>query len=194
MSFGRIFSLNGCFWNMAAVEVDLTGQVNAETASGVSVGGTGGQGDCVRGAMVAGRGHSIIALPSTVRDGAVNRIVSVLKNVPGNYASQRCRYSGNRIRRCRTARPAYRRADSANDRNQPSEFPRVIATRSTSICESDLSRSAKVEFYFALYGGLSRVFVSCALASRDKSTSLAHRRMQLTESSGLTNRREQLTG
>jgi acyl-CoA hydrolase len=49
-SFGRIFSLNGCFWNVAAVEVDLTGQVNAETASGVSVGGTGGQGDFVRGA------------------------------------------------------------------------------------------------------------------------------------------------
>jgi acyl-CoA hydrolase len=82
MSFGRIFSLNGCYWNVAAVEVDLTGQVNAETASGVSFGGTGGQGDFVRGAMVAGRGHSIIALPSTVRDGAVNRIVSVLKNVP----------------------------------------------------------------------------------------------------------------
>jgi acyl-CoA hydrolase len=66
----------------SAVEVDLTGQVNAEIASGVYVGGTGGQGDFVRGAMMAARGHSIIALPSTARDGAVSRIVPVLQDVP----------------------------------------------------------------------------------------------------------------
>jgi acyl-CoA hydrolase len=66
----------------SAVEVDLTGQVNAEIASGVYVGGTGGQGDFVRGAMMAARGHSIIALPSTAREGAVSRIVPVLKDVP----------------------------------------------------------------------------------------------------------------
>ena len=66
----------------SAVEVDLTGQVNAETASGVYVGGTGGQGDFVRGAMMAARGHSIIALPATARDGAISRIVPVLKDVP----------------------------------------------------------------------------------------------------------------
>jgi acetyl-CoA hydrolase len=66
----------------SAVEVDLTGQVNAEIASGIYVGGTGGQGDFVRGAMMAARGHSIIALPSTARDGAVSRIVPVLKEVP----------------------------------------------------------------------------------------------------------------
>lgn len=66
----------------SAVEVDLTGQVNAELASGVYVGGTGGQGDFVRGAMMAARGHSIIALPSTARDGAISRIVPALKNVP----------------------------------------------------------------------------------------------------------------
>jgi len=66
----------------SAVEVDLTGQVNAETASGGYVGGTGGQGDFVRGAMMAARGHSIIALPATARDGAISRIVPVLKDVP----------------------------------------------------------------------------------------------------------------
>jgi acetyl-CoA hydrolase len=66
----------------SAVEVDLTGQVNAEVASGVYVGGTGGQGDFVRGAMMAARGHSIIALPATARDGAISRIVPVLKDVP----------------------------------------------------------------------------------------------------------------
>jgi acyl-CoA hydrolase len=36
----------------------------------------------VRGAMIAARGHSIIALPTTARDGAVSRIVQVLKDVP----------------------------------------------------------------------------------------------------------------
>jgi acyl-CoA hydrolase len=66
----------------SAIEVDLTGQVNAEIASGVYVGGTGGQGDFVRGAMMAAHGHSIIALPSTARDGAVSRIVQSLKHVP----------------------------------------------------------------------------------------------------------------
>jgi acyl-CoA hydrolase len=66
----------------SAVEVDLTGQVNAEIASGVYVGGTGGQGDFVRGAMMAAHGHSIIALPSTAREGAVSRIVPCLKDVP----------------------------------------------------------------------------------------------------------------
>jgi len=66
----------------SAVEVDLTGQINAEIASGVYVGGTGGQGDFVRGAMMAAGGHSIIALPATAREGTVSRIVPVLKDVP----------------------------------------------------------------------------------------------------------------
>lgn len=66
----------------SAVEVDLTGQVNAEIASGVYVGGTGGQGDFVRGAMIAEGGHSIIALPATARGGAISRIVARLEGVP----------------------------------------------------------------------------------------------------------------
>jgi acyl-CoA hydrolase len=66
----------------SAVEVDLTGQVNAEIASGVYVGGTGGQGDFVRGAMMAEHGHSIIALPATAREGTISRIVSCLSGVP----------------------------------------------------------------------------------------------------------------
>jgi acyl-CoA hydrolase len=64
----------------SAVEVDLTGQVNAEIASGLYIGGTGGQGDFVRGALMASRGHSIIALPSSARDGAISRIVRRLQD------------------------------------------------------------------------------------------------------------------
>ena len=62
----------------SAVEVDLTGQINAEVADGVHVGAVGGQGDFVRGAQMAARGRSIIALPSTVRGGKVSRIVTRL--------------------------------------------------------------------------------------------------------------------
>jgi acyl-CoA hydrolase len=65
----------------SAIEVDLTGQVNAEIASGVQVGAVGGQGDFVRGAQMAARGRSIIALPATARNGTVSRIVAHLGGV-----------------------------------------------------------------------------------------------------------------
>jgi acetyl-CoA hydrolase len=59
----------------SAIEVDLTGQVNAEVADGAHIGAVGGQGDFVRGAQMAAHGRSIIALPSTARRGKVSRIV-----------------------------------------------------------------------------------------------------------------------
>jgi acyl-CoA hydrolase len=59
----------------SAVEVDLTGQVNAESLRGVHVGAVGGAVDFMRGAVAAPGGCSIIALPSTARHGAVSRIV-----------------------------------------------------------------------------------------------------------------------
>jgi acyl-CoA hydrolase len=62
----------------SAIEVDLTGQVNAEVAAGEYIGGTGGQGDFVRGAQMAAAGRSIIALPATARDDTVSRIVPQL--------------------------------------------------------------------------------------------------------------------
>lgn len=68
----RFISLN------SAVEVDLTGQVNAETAGGHYVGAVGGQVDYVRAASLSPGGCSLIALPSTAQDGAVSRIVPAL--------------------------------------------------------------------------------------------------------------------
>ncbi len=62
----------------SAVEVDLTGQVNAETVPGHSVGAVGGQVDFIRGAARSRRGRSLILLPSTARQGGVSRIVSRL--------------------------------------------------------------------------------------------------------------------
>jgi acetyl-CoA hydrolase len=49
----------------SALEVDLTGQVNAESRHGIHVGAVGGQVDFVRAAARSRKGASIIALPST---------------------------------------------------------------------------------------------------------------------------------
>ncbi len=65
----------------AAIEVDLTGQVNAELAAGRYVGAVGGARDFLRGAGRSKGGVPIVALPSTVstRSGArIQRIVSRL--------------------------------------------------------------------------------------------------------------------
>jgi acyl-CoA hydrolase len=59
----------------SALEVDLTGQVTAESLGPRQVAGIGGQFDFVLGASRSAGGASIIALPSTGRDGAVSRIV-----------------------------------------------------------------------------------------------------------------------
>jgi acyl-CoA hydrolase len=60
----------------SATEVDLTGQVNSETAAGRYVGAVGGATDFLRGAARSGGGVPIIALPSTA--GAASRIVARL--------------------------------------------------------------------------------------------------------------------
>jgi acyl-CoA hydrolase len=69
---GRIVAIN------SAVEADLTGQINAEVASGVYVGAVGGQGDFVRGAQLAAGGRSVIAMPATARNGKLSRVVARL--------------------------------------------------------------------------------------------------------------------
>jgi acyl-CoA hydrolase len=60
----------------SAIEVDLTGQVNAEVASGRYLGAVGGALDFIRGARLSRGGLSIIALPS--RAGRGGRIVARL--------------------------------------------------------------------------------------------------------------------
>lgn len=63
----------------SAVEVDLTGQVNAEMAGGSYIGATGGQADYVRAGHRSAGGHSIIAFASTAKGGEVSRIGVSLK-------------------------------------------------------------------------------------------------------------------
>lgn len=64
----------------AALQVDLTGQVNSEALNGHQFSGTGGQLDFVRGAYLAPHGKSFIALHATAKRGMVSRIVPQLAN------------------------------------------------------------------------------------------------------------------
>jgi 4-hydroxybutyrate CoA-transferase len=62
----------------SALQVDLTGQVNADSIGPRFYSGVGGQVDFVRGAARSKGGIPVIALLSTARDGAVSRIVPML--------------------------------------------------------------------------------------------------------------------
>ena len=64
----NMISINSC------VEVDLFGQVSAESIGYKQISGCGGQVDYVRGATMSRGGKSIIAMTSTVKHGEVSRI------------------------------------------------------------------------------------------------------------------------
>jgi acyl-CoA hydrolase len=62
----------------SAIEIDLTGQVCADSIGMYQYSGIGGQMDFMRGAALSEGGKPIIALPSTTQDG-ISRIVPCLK-------------------------------------------------------------------------------------------------------------------
>lgn len=66
----------------SAIEIDLTGQANAEIAGNRYLGAVGGQVDFVRGGNSSFNGHSIMALPSATPNGEHSRIVSSLSSRP----------------------------------------------------------------------------------------------------------------
>ncbi len=67
----------------SALEVDLTGQASAESIGNIFYSGIGGNVDFMRGAVMAKRGKSILALPSTARNGEVSRIVPYIREGAG---------------------------------------------------------------------------------------------------------------
>lgn len=69
----------------AAVQIDLTGQINSESLGAQQISGTGGLVDFVRGAARSRGGRSIIALPSTALGGKASRIVPAFE--PGTAVS-----------------------------------------------------------------------------------------------------------
>jgi acyl-CoA hydrolase len=62
----------------SALEVDITGQICADSIGTRIYSGIGGQMDFIRGAALAPEGKAIIALPATAKGGALSRIVPVL--------------------------------------------------------------------------------------------------------------------
>ncbi len=66
-----------------ALEVDLTGQVNADSLGFRFYSGIGGQADFIRGAALSKKGKPIIAMPSTTLDGKHSRIVPTLTEGSG---------------------------------------------------------------------------------------------------------------
>lgn len=62
----------------SAIEVDLGGQVVADSIGSRIYSGVGGQMDFVRGAALALEGRAVIALPSTAAGGAISRIVTAV--------------------------------------------------------------------------------------------------------------------
>ena len=66
-----------------ALEIDLTGQVTAESLGHQFYSGIGGQADFMRGAALSEGGKNIIALRSTAKNSEVSRIVPFLKEGAG---------------------------------------------------------------------------------------------------------------
>ncbi len=72
----------------SAIEVDLTGQVCADSLGMMFYSGIGGQVDFVRGAARSKGGKPIIALPATAANGNISRIVPYLKQGAGVVTSR----------------------------------------------------------------------------------------------------------
>jgi acetyl-CoA hydrolase len=72
----------------SAIEIDLTGQVCADSIGPKMFSGIGGQVDFIRGAAHSDGGKPIIALPSTTKEGQVSRIVSELRPGGGVVTSR----------------------------------------------------------------------------------------------------------
>jgi 4-hydroxybutyrate CoA-transferase len=78
----RMVSIN------SALEVDLTGQVCADSIGNLPYSGIGGQVDFIRGAARSKGGVPVIALSSTAKDETVSRIVPTLKPGAGVVTSR----------------------------------------------------------------------------------------------------------
>jgi acyl-CoA hydrolase len=78
----RMVAING------ALQVDMTGQVCADSIGTRPYSGFGGQVDFIRGAARSKGGVPVIALPSTARGGTVSRIVPMLEPGGGVVTSR----------------------------------------------------------------------------------------------------------
>ena len=75
--FRRMVAVN------SAIQVDVTGQVVADSIGTRFYSGVGGQMDFIRGAALAPEGRAIIALPATAAGGSISRIVPFIDEGAG---------------------------------------------------------------------------------------------------------------
>jgi acyl-CoA hydrolase len=80
--FRRMTAIN------SALQIDLSGQVSADSIGPRFYSGVGGQMDFIRGAALAPEGRAIIALPATARGGSVSRIQPFLTAGAGVAATR----------------------------------------------------------------------------------------------------------
>lgn len=72
----------------SAIEIDLTGQVCADSIGNRLYSGFGGQVDFIRGAARSKNGKPIIAIPSTAKNGKISKIMPVLTSGAGVTTSR----------------------------------------------------------------------------------------------------------
>ena len=78
--FGTLCAIPGLVAVNSVMQVDLTGQANAEYVAGRQVSGQGGMVDFVRGARASKGGTAILAMPATAKGGTISRIVAALSD------------------------------------------------------------------------------------------------------------------
>lgn len=75
----RVLSqIKGLLSITSAIQIDLSGQVNAEMLGETLINGIGGQLDFLRGAAASPGGKAVVAFPSTGKNGKISRIVRKL--------------------------------------------------------------------------------------------------------------------
>ena len=117
-AFDHFYAIN------SALEVDLTGQINAETVGGRHLGTIGGQGAFARAALTSPGGRSIIALPSVARPRGDDEDRGQPPRPGRDHFPGRRRSHRDRARRRRSSRGHHQRAADAADRDCRPQTPR----------------------------------------------------------------------
>ena len=109
----------------SAIEIDLTGQICADSIGHAIYSGIGGQMDFMHGAARSRGGKPIIALPATARAGTVSRIVPASAPGAGVVTTRgHAQLGRHRVRRRQSARADAARARRGPDLDRASGFPR----------------------------------------------------------------------
>ena len=111
----------------SAIEVDLTGQVVADSIGYRMYSGVGGQMDFIRGAALAPGGRAIIALPSTAgATGPTSRIVPRSQPGPASSRPGPTSDGGDRVRRRAVGQALRERAKALIDIAHPDHRDRLV--------------------------------------------------------------------